>query len=489
MSAGPTGIQGLQGVQGSQGATGATGLQGNAGAQGGQGIIGPPGATGPAGSTPSFGYYTISSFNQSIIANAVSILNTSVTYISQTPIPSAIKGRSGQLSVFFNLSTTVGFAANSYFDYGLYIDGTAIGIGDTTTMRYVQTAQNTCAISWSGYPLGTNGMMPYTPLTVPVSFAAGASNLQIGIKNSSLALNVVASYEPSATVSTTVTITGSNNYTVPATAGGFTVVGVYCYLWGSGGGVGGTTGGGGGFVSGFYSTPPGTNLISVCGEIGTFNILSGGGGNGPGSGKGGGYSGVFLSNVGGIVQSNAIAIGGGGGGGSYNNGLGQGGGGGYPTGTAAYYATVGYDTQAIGGSQTTSGASNANTTVNAGPLMGASSQTGGSGVGGGGGGWYGGSIAFSRQNGGAGGSSYVGNTLGGSPSPAGIGLTAAVSYSNGMTTTSAGQNGSTTFAGGTTSPYFISGKGQGNGGTGLVVFVPAIGTSPVYVGAQSAMVC
>ena len=324
MSAGPTGIQGFQGIQGSQGATGATGLQGNQGAQGGQGVAGPLGVTGPSGSTPSFGYYTISSFNQSIIANAVSILNTSVTYISQTPIPSAVKGRSGQLSVFFNLSTTAGFLANSYFDYGLYVDGTAIGIGDTTTMRYVQTADNTNAISWNGFSLGTNGMMPYSPLTVPVSLGSGVTNLQIGIKNSSAALNVVASVAPSASVSTTVITTGSNLYTVPATAGAFAVVGIYAYVWGSGGNQPNSSypGGSAGFASGFYSCSPGTNIIYVCGAFGypTGGVLSNGGG-GYSSGNqnfaGGGFSGLFLSNAGGIVQSNAIIIAGGGGGGGY----------------------------------------------------------------------------------------------------------------------------------------------------------------------------
>lgn len=478
MSAGPTGIQGLQGVQGSQGATGATGLQGNAGAQGGQGVIGPPGATGPAGATPSFSYTTISSFNQSIIANAVSILNTSVTYISQTPIPSAVKGRSGTLSVFFNLSTTAGFLANSYFDYGLYVDGTAIGIGDTTTMRYVQTADNTNAISWNGFSLGTNGMMPYSPLTVPVSLGSSASNLQIGIKNSSAALNVVASYAPSATVSTTVVTTGSNVYTVPATAGAFAVVGIYAYVWGSGGNQPGTfaPGGSAGFASGFYSCSPGTNIIYVCGAIGypTGGVLSNGGGGFCSLGINycaGGFSGLFLSNAGGIVQSNAIIIAGGGGGG------GIGGFGGFPSGASTITDI------ARGGSQTAGGA---------GSFSNGAALKGGNGSGysaGGGGGWYGGGgmIDLGRYAGGGGGSCFVGTALGASPSPSGIGLTASAAASNGQLFI----NGVTALPltpGGCNSPYYKSPYGQ-NTQTGLVVFVPAIGTSPVYVGAQSAMVC
>jgi hypothetical protein len=491
MSAGPTGVQGFQGIQGSQGATGATGLQGNAGAQGGQGVIGPPGATGPAGSAPSFSYYTISSFNQSIIANAVSILNTSVTYISQTPLPSAVKGRSGTLSVFLNLSTAAGFAANQYFDYGLYIDGTAIGIGDTTTMRYIQTAQNTCALSWNGYPLGTNGNMPYSPLTVPVSIGAGVTNLQIGIKNSSAALNVVASYAPSATVSTTIgTSFGSNYYTVPATAGGLAVVGVYAYCWGCSGSTYIGNSGSGGFTSGYYSCSPGVNLLYV---VGTNSIGSGNanyGGAGPGNGAGGGaFSGLFLSNAGGIAQSNALLIaggagqsggpqagGGGGGGGSYTTngtGIGYSGAAGYIYSSGPTSITGG--TLAAGGSGTYSGTA----------LIGGGNSGGAAA---GGGGYYGGGgqSGFNTNQAGAGGSSYAANSITGPTfSP---GITAQVLASNSIP------------PGGYTNPYYVTNAsynyGYGgcniNGGInsyGLVVLVPAVGTAPVYIGTQAAMVC
>ena len=377
------------------------------------------------------------------------------------------------------MSTTAGFAANAYFDYGLYVDGTAIGIGDTTTMRYVQNAQNTCAVSWNGYSLGTNGMMPYSPLTVPVSLGSSASNLQIGIKNSSAALNVVASYAPSATVSTTVTTVGSNYYTVPATAGGLAVVGVYCYLWGAGGGYAGKSGygnengagGGGGYVSGYYSCSPATNLLYVVADWdGTRITAYGGAGS-----AGGGFSGLFLSNAGALVQSNAIAIAGGGGGAWYNPGYG--GGGGYPSGGSGYSAGTPGTAGSTGGSQTAAGGT-------AGALV-AGTNNGSSA------GWYGGAGGGNDSGpAGAGGSSYVGNILGASPSPAGIGLTAAASYSNGVGLTSSAQFPATNaFAGGNTSPYYIAGKGVGTGTPGLVVLVPAVGTSPVYVGVQAAMVC
>ena len=283
----------------------------------------------------------------------------------------------------------------------------------------------------------------------------------------------------------TYTTTGSNAYTVPATSGGAPVSGVYVYLWGAGGGyntiggggyVPGSAGGGGGFVSGFYSCSPGTNLIYVVGAVGvqsgSASALSNGGPGNPinPSPGGGGFSGLFLSNAGGIAQSNAIAIAGGGGGGGFEFGyMGYaeyGGGGGYPSGD-----NVGYDdgTKASssysGGSQTAGGLGDGPGSA----LLGGRSY-----VGGGGGGWYGGS---GNGNGyaGTGGSSYIGNVNG---ATGGIGLTSGSTYENGITLTSAGMPASNAKPGGTTNQYYVSGKGVGNGGTGLVVIVPATQQRP-----------
>jgi hypothetical protein len=41
--------------------------------------------------------------------------------------------------------------------------------------------------------------------------------------------------------------------------------------------------------------------------------------------------------------------------------------------------------------------------------------------------------------------------------------------------------------GGTTSQFFQSGRGNGAGGHGLVVIVPAVGTNPVYMGVNAKM--
>ena len=161
----------------------------------------------------------------------------------------------------------------------------------------------------------------------------------------------VAPYPASVSTYTTV---GSNFYTVPATAGGSPVSGVYVYLLGCGGMMGHNPGGGGGFVSGFYSCNPGTNFIYVVGGSGATLAQGGGGGtNGLDSTKAGGFTGLFLSNAGAIAQSNAIAIAGGGGCGGYF-GVGNGGGGGYPTGSAGTQGS-GYGGTVSGGTQTAGG--------------------------------------------------------------------------------------------------------------------------------------
>lgn len=284
----------------------------------------------------------------------------------------------------------------------------------------------------------------------------------------------VAPYPASVSTYTTV---GSNFYTVPATAGGSPVSGVYVYLLGCGGMMGHNPGGGGGFVSGFYSCNPGTNFIYVVGAAGyNQNIIYGGGGgnNGVDSTSAGGFSGVFLSNAGGIVQSNAIGIAGGGGCGGYF-GSGNGGGGGYPTGSQGTegnsYGTI------SGGSQTAGGVGGAS----------GSALIGGIGVGqSGGGGWYGGGSGFSytadgnfpQRPAGCGGSSYIGNVNG---ATGGIGFTSGATYEQGYT------SGVINTDAGTTCPYYTSTVNHINRGvvanTAFVVFVPAVAQTPTGLAA------
>ena len=277
---------------------------------------------------------------------------------------------------------------------------------------------------------------------------------------------------PKTSAITTVTTTGSNYYTVPAGA-----VGVYVYLWGAGGQVSsrisGYNGGGGAFVSGFYSCSPGTNLIYVVGSVGGATLATGNGaiGNGHES-DGGGFSGLFLSNAGGIAQSNAIAIAGGGGG----SGWMYGGGGGYPAGGNG--SQNGSIALGYGGTQTAGGAPGGRHDGNGVNSTAGSALTGGTGgyegggaaEGGGGGGWYGGG-GGGGANGGGGGSSYIGNVNG---ATGGIGLTSGISYENGGDWSS----GVLARPGGTTNQYYVSGVGSGSNtgttGTGRVVIIPAI---------------
>ena len=484
-SLGPTGASGIAGVQGRQGALGP------GGAQGATGPIGPTGAAGLANysSVPSLSTISIMPYTQSSITNTIGISTNTISYIASMTLPPAIKNKSGLLSCYFNVSTTSSFMAGAYFDYGLYLDGVSLAMGDSQIARYSQISTYSVAMSWNGLTLGSNATTPYKPITIPISIGANSCNLQIGIKNSSVALSGAA-VAPSATTSNVITTTGSNFYTVPAGAQG-----VYVYLWGAGGGgradayAGvGSAGGGGGFVSGFYSCSAGTNLITVVGAVGgsagsSGATSNGGPGNYFGAGApGGGFSGLFLSNAGGIAQSNAIAIAAGGGGGGfefvYNGNPKYGGYGGYTSG-----GNVGKDDGTVasssfsGGSQTAGGLGDAVGTA----LTGGTSY-----VGGGGGGWYGGS-GNGNGYGGTGGSSYLGNINGAS---GGVGLTSGTSNENGTTLTYTTMPASNAFPGGKTNSYYVSGKGVGNGsGPGLVVLVPAVSVIKATVGMAASIVC
>lgn len=508
MSTGPQGVQGIQGVKGDQGLRGPTGLQGPQGLQGLQGAAGVGGGGGGAAGS----IVVFSSYTGMAIANTVTSNNATVTYVWSNSIPSEAKGRAGTLAMFFNLVCASGFQANQTFDYGLYIDGTSITYGDANTCRYTQTGVSTYAVSSNGYVMGTGGMTPFSPLSIPLYISPTASQLQIGIANSSFLLSPVSSISlgytsniltSSGTSNTanfvpqnTFTTTGATTYTVPSTVSTGSVSGVYIYCWGAGGGTNATNaGGGGGFVSGFYSCVGGTVLNLVVGSIATGtggNINSpsfGGGSAGQLGGGGGGFSGVFLTSAS-PVQSNAIAIGGGGAGGGYQ-GFNNGGAGGYPTGSGPF--TVGVATAGLitGGTQTAGGRNSGAASTSPGTaLQGGASTNGGGGPGGG---WYGGGGAGNGispsppYEGAGGGSSYVGNTLGGNPSPSGIGLTSGAATSNGVTVTTSNTSGSNAFPGGRLNQFYTQGKGVGSGQTGLVVIVPAVGVSATSIGVTAKM--
>jgi hypothetical protein len=494
MSAGPTGVQGFQGTAGTQGPTGASGLTGRPGPEGGQGVAGIQGATGSAGATPPATKTSVNAYSQSVITNPVPALYATPTYIASYTVPAAIKGKTGIASVYFNLSTSSGFSTTQFFDYGVYLDGVALGIGDTTTARYVQTSFNTFAGSYNGYFYGTNSMTANSPLILPITVGATSCNLQIGIKNSSVALNAVLSYSPSATVSTTITTAGPNFYTVPALAAGSAVIGIYAYLWGAAGnGASDGTfenttyaGGAGGYTSGFYQCSPGTTFLVVVGSNGSgCNALFGAGGYGGqyNTNCGGGFTGLFTGTT--AIPSTTIAVAGGGGSsGSWNGYTGGGGGGsngsaGYNVGSAAFITAV------TGGTQTAAG-TGGSAVVPANRLQGASANGSSQGNVGGGGGWWGGGLASGSTNASAGGSGFTSNftaaefTIAGQTASTTVTLKSGTVYPGGPYSVSNGL-----FIG-PNSPYYVGTYGNGaqlvaNKG-GLAVIVPVTGSTPCFIG-------
>lgn len=451
--------------------------------------------------------YSLSSYSLATIALTVASTSATPTYIWTAAVPSGAKGKAGILQLFFNLYNSSSYFANQTFNYGIYVDGVPLAIGDSTTIQYTQTAATTYAISSGGVLRGTNGFHGYNPICIPVSFSSGASQIQLGITNSSLALSSVSSANPVAASQTTYSATTfTSNYTVPATASGSAVVGVYVYLWGGGGGSatwGGapmTSGGPGGFVSGYYACSPGTNITCYAGGGGSF------GGYGP---AGGALAGVFTSNAAGVAQSRAIAIAGGGGTGAaagyqtsgFPEGL-TGGFGGYPNGgTCLQFDGNNTPGNRIGATQTAGGSypSYASSGI---ALQGAPTAQGW--LGSGGGGWFGGcgDRISGYGGGGSGGSGYIGNVNGAS---GGIGLTASAYWENGQTVLYASGTGNTpsaSFPGGAgyTAAYGsgsvvasnvfwngVAGKsGQGVGTSAAqITIIPAIGTNANQVGVQA----
>jgi len=446
-------------------------------------------------------YYNLSgAYALANIANSVTSLSATPAYVWTVSVPSAAKGKNGILAVFFNLYSSGQFTAGQLFDYGVYVDGVSQMLGDSSgTLRYVQTALGTYALSSGGISLGTNGLVNGLPLFIPVSFAASASQIQIGLKNSSGQMTPISSqviaYSSNITTSTgtlntgnyvpinTFSNVGTSYYTVPTTCSIGTVTGVFVYCWGAAGSDfnnGNEKSGTGGFAGGYYAVAGGTTLAMVVGRVGQASsstvAFGGGGASANGSGKGGGgFSGLFLSNAGGIVQSNAIVIAGGGGAGGQTGG--SGGYGGYTSGGS----TSNWSPACTGGSQTNGGI---------GTGQNGSALQGGNGQGvygnGGGGGWYGGG-ANTDPGGwspGGGGSSYIGNING---ATGGIGLTSSAVTSNGMTFLNAGSP-NPLLPGGTTSAFYPFGSVLGqNNQSGLVVIVPAVGTAATQIGVSAAL--
>jgi hypothetical protein len=431
------------------------------------------------------------------------------------------------LSVYFDINSPGFNFGSNQFDYGVYIDGSGVGLGPFgKTLRYTQTSNSSFMIASNGVALGTNSITPLLPLNIPVSVPANASKFQIGLLNSSVGLGTIPSMVSTVTSNVYPTTFGSSNvqylynYTVPTILNGSNVVGVMIYCWGAGGrpgyefdntggSAGNALGGGGGFMSGFHGCPGGTSLTVIVGGHNDTATVGGGGGsfawaqgNPTGRVYGGGFSGIFINQS--YTASNVLMIAGGGGGTGLRNGLtniyaGNGGGGGYPTGSPPFQVSTnglftGFSTMVTGGSQTAGGTGYPGSPPSYSGTQFLGSQTNGvndnRATGPGGGGWFGGGAGAVNNTatsnigswGGGGGSSYFRPDL-----------LSSVSFSNGTTYTqyiapNSISNYTLAPPGGVAvmSNFGFSNYGNGVGTPGLVIIVPMVGTpGSVAVGAEA----
>ena len=125
--------------------------------------------------------YPVSSYSLATIAVTVASLSATPTYIWTAAVPSGAKGKAGILQMFFNLYVGTNFFAGQTFNYGIYVDGVPLAIGDSTTIPYTHTSATPYALSSGGVVRGTNGFHGFNPIVVPVSFSSTASQIQIGI--------------------------------------------------------------------------------------------------------------------------------------------------------------------------------------------------------------------------------------------------------------------------------------------------------------------
>lgn len=162
---------------------------------GGRNLIAPPPTSNAIRRITQFGSVFSNLASYSLVALATSLPQASPTpaYLWSLAIPSTLKGSDVILGIFFNLYNAGSqFSVNDTFDYGVYIDSTPIALGDSTTVRYVQTIASNYAISSGGIALGTNAILGYSPILLSISIPGGATNLQIGISNSSIGLTTAA---------------------------------------------------------------------------------------------------------------------------------------------------------------------------------------------------------------------------------------------------------------------------------------------------------
>lgn len=131
---------------------------------------------------------TIATYSLAAIANAVPASSATPTTIATLTLPTVSATDAGALSLFFNLYSAAAFAAGQTFTYGLYLNGTAMSIADTTQVRYTQTASGNYAMESAGVLLGTGGISSVSPLQLFFTLPSGTNTLTIALANSSAAL-------------------------------------------------------------------------------------------------------------------------------------------------------------------------------------------------------------------------------------------------------------------------------------------------------------
>jgi hypothetical protein len=132
---------------------------------------------------------TLSSYALAALPTSVPVSSATPTTVWGTYLPLTTGSKSAVVSLFFNLYAAANFTAGQTFTYGLYLNGTALALGDSTTLTYTQTATGTYAIESGGVLLGTNGISSLSPLNFLITLPTGTNRLTLGISNSSAILS------------------------------------------------------------------------------------------------------------------------------------------------------------------------------------------------------------------------------------------------------------------------------------------------------------
>ena len=131
---------------------------------------------------------TVATYSLAAIAASVPATSATPTTIATFTLPTTTATDTGALSLFFNLYSAATFAAGQTFTYGLYLNGTAMSIADTTQVTYTQTASGTYAMESAGVLLGKGGISSLAPLQLFFTLPSGTNTLTIALANSSAVL-------------------------------------------------------------------------------------------------------------------------------------------------------------------------------------------------------------------------------------------------------------------------------------------------------------